>query len=149
MDLVYEATWRVMLERRDVVGQGPFGVRAITFARSGSIEGARLNGVAVGPCGDWILIGPDGYGRLDVRWQFLTNDGAVVYVSYTGLVERNEKQQAAGAHGGETSFTDHYFRIAPRMECGDPRYAWVNTTLFVGRGRMIPGGVEFEVFRVT
>jgi hypothetical protein len=35
------------------------------------------------------------------------------------------------------------------METGAPAYAWVNTSLFVGRGRIAPGGVEYELFRVT
>ncbi|KIU16031.1 DUF3237 family protein, partial [Mycolicibacterium llatzerense] len=38
----------------------------------------------------------------------------------------------------------------PRLECGDPKYAWVNQTIFVGQGRIQPGPVvEFQVFRVT
>lgn len=36
------------------------------------------------------------------------------------------------------------------METGDARYAWVNTSLFVGEGRVIEGlGVEYRVARVT
>lgn len=36
------------------------------------------------------------------------------------------------------------------METGDARYAWVNTSLFVGEGRAIEGlGVEYRVARVT
>ena len=43
-----------------------------------------------------------------------------------------------------------YFRTSPRMETGDARYAWVNTSLFVGEGRVIEGlGVEYRVARVT
>jgi hypothetical protein len=49
----------------------------------------------------------------------------------------------------ETQFDDQYFRTLIRMESGAPAYAWVNTTAFVGRGRVVPGGVEYEVFRVT
>jgi Protein of unknown function (DUF3237) len=33
-------------------------------------------------------------------------------------------------------------------ETGDPRYAWVNTTFFIGEGRVLPGlGVEYRVWR--
>ncbi len=86
-----------------------------------------------------------------MRAQFYTDDGAVIYMSYQGLVEVNEA--AAGALGGGSSgtdFGDHYFVTTPRLECGDPRYAWVNQTIFVGQGRIQPGPVvEFQVFRVV
>jgi hypothetical protein len=62
----------------------------------------------------------------------------------------NEKVLAAIAGGGPgTDFGDHYFRTTPRLESGDPRYAWVNQTIFVGRGRLGSGTVVYEVFRVT
>ena len=39
--------------------------------------------------------------------------------------------------------------ITPRLETGDERYGWVNHTAFVGRGRLIPGGAAYEMYRVT
>ena len=49
---------------------------------------------------------------------------------------------------GGTDFDDQYFYTNPRFETGDPRYAWVNTTFFVGEGRAVPGlGVEYRVWR--
>lgn len=62
----------------------------------------------------------------------------------------NEAVQKAMETGGETGYGDQYFRTAPRMETGDPRYAWVNQSLFVGEGRVYPGlGVQYRVSRVT
>jgi hypothetical protein len=49
----------------------------------------------------------------------------------------------------ETDFGDQYFGTLPRLETGDDRYGWVNQTVMVGRGRLIPGGVAYEVYRVT
>jgi hypothetical protein len=62
-----------------------------------------------------------------------------------------EHAVAAARAGTEirTDFDDHYYRTTPRLETGDERYAWVNQTVFVGRGRIIPGGVGYEVYRVT
>jgi hypothetical protein len=57
---------------------------------------------------------------------------------------------AAFGSGTATRFEDQYFRTTPRMETGDPRYAWVNHSLFVGEGRAIEGlGVEYRVSRVA
>jgi len=41
-------------------------------------------------------------------------------------------------------------RLTPRIETGDPRYAWLNHTIFVGEGRLQPGRViEYKVYRVA
>lgn len=148
MHLVHEFTYQAHVDQPLVAGPGPFGTRLIFVVTGGWVRGERLTGTLVGGGGDWLLVGPDGWGRLDVRGQVQTPDGAVIYVHYTGVLEMNEAVQRAMA-GGETGFDDQYFRTAPRLETGDPRYAWVNTTLFVARGRLVPGGVEYEVHRVT
>ncbi|TXI54524.1 DUF3237 family protein, partial [Mycolicibacterium mageritense] len=76
---------------------------------------------------------------------------AVIYMSYQGLVEVNEAAAAAlGGAATGTDFGEHYFVTTPRLESGDPRYTWVNQTIFVGQGRIQPGPVvEFQVFRVV
>ena len=62
----------------------------------------------------------------------------------------NERVQTALAEGTETAYEDQYFRTTPRLETGDERYAWVNQTVFVGEGRLVPGPrVEFRLFRVA
>ena len=71
----------------------------------------------------------------------------MLLLTYTGSLELNEPVQAA-LSGGETRFEDHYYRTHVRLESGDERYAWVNRTLFVGRGRILPDGVVYEVYRV-
>ncbi|MEO0871318.1 MAG: DUF3237 family protein, partial [Pseudomonadota bacterium] len=45
------------------------------------------------------------------------------------------------------AFGDHYFYTNPRLETGDPRYAWVNTTFFVGQGRATKEGVAYRISR--
>ena len=42
-----------------------------------------------------------------------------------------EKVQSATTGGNGTDYGDQYFRTNPRFETGDPRYAWLNQTLFV------------------
>ena len=147
MDLVYECTYRAELDsRRLVVGPGPFGTRVVSTVTGGWCKGERLSGTLSGAAGDLFLIGNDGFGRLDVRGQLVTADGAVVLITYNGLLEMNSKITAGT---GETQFDDQYFRTLVRMESGAPNYAWVNKTLFVAQGRIVPGGVEYEVFRLT
>jgi hypothetical protein len=66
------------------------------------------------------------------------------------VVEMTEHAQKALAEGGETRWEDQCFRTAPCLETGDPRYGWVNQSLFVAKGRIYPGlGVQYRVHRVT
>jgi hypothetical protein len=131
------------------VGPGPFGTRMFFEIAGGTVEGPDLNGRMLGGGGDWALVGSDGYIRIDVRGQMTTHDGASIYLQYFGILEANDAVMKKLADPkSETDFNDHYFRSAPRLEAGDPRYAWVNQTVFVGEGRFAASGVEYRVYRV-
>jgi hypothetical protein len=149
VELAYEFTFNARLAPKVAVGDGPFGNRRVREVLGGEVHGERIAG-RVGTGGaDWVLVGPDGWGRLDVRLQILTDDGAAIYVRYLGLIEYNEAAHAANAGERSTEYDEHYFRTAPRLECGDERYAWVNRTLFLGEGRLHPGPVvEYRIHRV-
>jgi Protein of unknown function (DUF3237) len=87
-----------------------------------------------------LLAGEDGFARLDVRTQFLTDDGAVIYSYYGGLLQMTPKVQAALTDpNSSTDFTDQYFRTTPRFETGDPRYAWMNPMPVRFRGPDLAG----------
>ena len=149
MDLVHEMPYHAMLSPPLAIGAGPAGTRMVFDVIGGSFEGPRFRGKWVGAGADWLLVGPDGFGRLDVRGQIETDDGALVYVQYVGLLQMNEKVQAAMGSASGADFSDKYFRIAPRFETGGTRYAWLNQSTFVAEGRLHPGfGVEYRVFRV-
>ena len=147
MKLVHECTFRATLKPPVPVGAGPIGTRMFYEVASGEISGERLRGTLLGG-GEWALIGPDGFLRVDVRVQARTHDDAFLYVQYGGLLELNPTVQKAIASGGATEYGEQYFFTNPRFETGDPRYAWLNTTFFVGEGRVIAGpGVEYRVWR--
>ena len=148
--LEYEFTYRATLKPPLNVGAGPYGNRIVAEVTGGDFEGPRLKGKILSGGADWALVGPDGRARLDVRVQLLTGDGAGIYLAYYGIIEFNAKAQQALEKQIGTEFADHYWRTNPRLETGDPRYAWLNQTLFVGEGRMLPSlVVEYRVYRVT
>ena len=147
MNLIHEFTYTAMLKPPLPIGDGPIGTRTYFEVTSGEITGERLSGKLLGG-GEWALIGPDGFVRSDVRLQAETNDDAYIYIQYSGLLEFSETVQGALASADGTDFGQQYFYTNPRIETGDERYAWLNTTFFVGEGRVIPGfGVEYRVWR--
>ncbi len=66
------------------VGAGPAGTRLIYGLESARMDGERLRAEMLGAAAaDWLVIGPEGTGSLDIRATFRTDDGAVVYAHYT------------------------------------------------------------------
>lgn len=149
-ELVYEFTYRAQIDPPLDVGVGPAGHRMVFAVTGGEVEGERLSGTILPGGGEWFLAGADGFGRVDVRLQMTTHDGANIYFQYFGVLELNDVTMGAIAAAAPTDFEDHYFRTNPRLETGDPRYAWVNQTVFVGKGHALPGLlIEYDVYRVT
>jgi hypothetical protein len=149
--LEYEFSYTATLKPPMPIGNGPAGNRVFVEVTGGEVEGKRLRGKFVGGGGDWLILGADGFGRLDVRAQIETHDGAFIYVTYvTGLLELNAGVQRALGGGAGTDFGDQYFRTNPSFETGDSRYAWLNQSLFVAEGHVLQGpAVEYKVYRVT
>lgn len=150
MELVPEFTFTAAVNAPVPIGLGPYGDRMIFEVTGGEVTGDRIRGRVASGGGDWLLVGADGFNRLDIRFTVETEDGAHLYAQCMGVMEFNDA--AATAVGGEraSEFDEHYIRISPRIETGDDRYAWVNQTVFVGDGRILPGPVvEYRVHRVT
>lgn len=116
----YECTLEIRRSQSLFVGTAGFGTRVIGGVDGGTVTGDRITGEVVGPGADWVLLGGDGYGRVDVRLQVATHDGALIYVQYLGLLEMNAAVTTALTdRTAETTFDDQYFVVTPRMECGD------------------------------
>ena len=148
--LVYECQYHADLYFREI-GNGPLGHRVWAGIKGGTVEGDRIKGELAPVGGDWMIIAPDGFGQIDVIIQFLTHDGAAIHVTYKGLLEITPAVQALIEGGDQpTDYGDQYFFTGLRMETGDERYTWVNQTVFVGQGRVVPGpAVDYKVFRLV
>lgn len=107
-----------------MVGPTSSGTRVVYEVIEGEITGDRIRAKSVSAGADWILIGPEATGMLDVRFTAETDDGAVVYIQYNG---RTDVSNGAGAAP---------IYVAPRFETGDERYAWLNKIQAVGKGTL-------------
>jgi Protein of unknown function (DUF3237) len=147
--LEFEFEFNARVKPPVAIGPGPHGIRMFFETVEGEVIGERISGRVLTGGGDWFLIGSDGWGQLDARAQFETSDGATIYASYTGHVEMNEAVQGAVGTGNGTEFEDQYMRAAVALETGDPRYAWVNHSVFIYQGRFAPdSGVSARIYRL-
>ncbi|MFQ5933573.1 MAG: DUF3237 domain-containing protein [Dehalococcoidia bacterium] len=133
-------------EPAEHVGQGPFGDRTIYTVTGGGFEGPRLRGkILSGGAGDWLLVDSRGIARLDVRGTMQTDDGALIYLHYLGVVTQDPSRPPRPA-GEPEEYGDAYFMTSPSFETGDERYAWLNDLVCVGEGKMTSTGVAYRVY---
>jgi hypothetical protein len=148
MKLDYLMTYRADLKPPVDVGQGPLAARQIYDVTGGTFEGPKLRGTILPSGADWLQVGSDGIGRLDVRATFATDDGAHIYMQYFGVLDFAAVTEKL-VRGEATEFGDTYFMTAPRFETGDARYAWLNRIVAVGEGRAGTGWVEYRVYQLV
>src|ERR1041385_1495215 len=114
MNLVQEFTFTATLKPPLPIGPGPIGTRMYYEETGGKMSGDRLHGMLLGG-GEWALVGPDGFLRIDVRLQAQTHDGAYLYIQYSGLLEWNEAVQGALASGEGAGYGEQSFFPNPRL----------------------------------
>jgi hypothetical protein len=151
MDLEHVLTYRFSIRGplADTAGS-PHGTRQYWEMTSGTLEGNGLKASIDMPGGDWYTASPDGFGRPDVRVQLRTDDGALILMSYTGLVEQTDAFVSAASNDEATDWDDQYMRFAVQFDTGAERYRWLNESLFVARGHILgTTELEYEIYRVT
>jgi hypothetical protein len=149
--LEFEMTYQLRVRGPMAATHGsPIGECIYWEMSEGTLDGPRIKARIAMPGGDWYRPGADGFGRPDVRAQFITYDGAVILLHYTGLVQMNDAFTQAAETGSATRFEDHYMRMAMHFDTGAPRYAWLNQHLFVAEGRLTGRDqIEYRIYRVT
>jgi len=132
----------------EIIGPLPEGIRVNFYSTGGEITGPRVRGVLRPVGGDWMLVRNDGVGLLDVRTTFELHDGALILVTYSGLVD-------LGVDGyekflrGELPSTVH-LRTTPRFQTSHPDYLWLNRLhcLGVGEYRAATNIAHYDVYAV-
>lgn len=117
-------SYQLQLNPPEVIGPVPEGIRAIAYVAQGTLSGDKINGILRSGGGDWITIRPDGVAITDVRGTIETRDGALIYLSYTGVMDLGE--------AGYQNFIQNQLpptakiRNTPRLQTAHPQYQWLN-----------------------
>ena len=137
IDLVPLCTLHLQPKPPITMGTGPAGTRLVSETANGEVQGDRLRG-QVGSAVDWLTVGPEGTGTIDVRAMLRTDDGARIFVQYNGRLDVSR--------GWQFPMTAY---VAPRFETGDKRYAWLNRIQAVGKGTINEDlSVDYEWYEV-
>ena len=91
----------------------------------------------------------DGFWRPHVRAQFVTGDGAVILMRYTGLVEQTAAFKKAAEQDQSTDWDDQYMRLSIEFATNHSKYRWLEQSLFVAAGRLLgTGKIEYALYRI-
>ena len=106
----------------------------VNILPGGTVKGPQISGKILPPGGDWVRVMPSGALRLDVRLTIETDDGALIYMTYGGVVVGSKEASDALARGevlGENGFP--YFVTTPQFQTSAPKYDWLNKLQGVGK----------------
>jgi Protein of unknown function (DUF3237) len=127
-------SFTVQLTPPEVIGPLAEGLRSNYHFVGGEIHGPQLHGKIRPGGGDWATLRTDGVGVLDIRGTIETDDGALIYSAYTGLIE-------TGEDGYERFLRQDLppvlpLRTAPRYSTVHPNYLWLNRLQCIGIGEI-------------
>jgi len=122
--------FELVLDVADQVDAGHVRIAPVT---GGTFSGPGIRGTVRQGGADWITQ-VAGHSSLDVRITLDTDDGEVIYMTYTGIVRRSDDGV--------------YWRVRPIFATASEKYDWLNHTVFVGKSKTVPGKVAYDIFRI-
>lgn len=126
----------------------PLGTRMVFIARGGRIEGPELSGDLLPGGGDWLLVGDDAIGRVDVRATIRTDDDALIHYTAGGVIRIPADGLQRLAAGERLPFEETYVRTTPKFETAHKRYTWLNELVVVGHNELSKDHIDYRMYRV-
>ncbi|BBB12422.1 DUF3237 domain-containing protein [Sphingopyxis sp. FD7] len=136
------------------IGASPFGEQRLGYISGGRFFGPQLSGMVLPGGGNWSRSGRLGesasVGTFDARAVWQTDDGALIYVSYTGrsLIPDDVRATFADPAVSDAPPSRYYLRIAPVFETANAKYGWLNGMLAVGVGERTESGVRHVIHEI-
>ena len=131
-----------------LLGPTPLGERRVGLVTGGRFHGPAASGTVLPGGADWMLTGPDGATRLDVRAMLRAEDGQLVGLTYTGLRAGAPDVLARLGAGEAVDPATYYMRTAIRFETGEGPLEWLNRVIAVAVGQRPPQGPIYDVYAV-
>jgi hypothetical protein len=138
-------TLQVVVPPPQKVGAVPHGTRVVAPITSGTFEGPCLRGKVLPGGGDWLLLRSDAVLELDLRITLETDDGALIYMTSSGLRHGPPEVLAALARGESVDSSKYYFRTAARFETSAAQYAFLNRLIAISSGDRRADGPIYRI----
>jgi hypothetical protein len=125
----------------------PVGTRMTFITTGGVIEGPKLRASCF-RVGDWLIVGGDGTGRVDVRATLHTHDGALIHCESRGIIKIPADGVQRLAAREVLPFAETYVRTTPKFETSDERYSWLSEVVALGYNILSPNHIDYRIYRV-
>jgi hypothetical protein len=126
----------------------PVGARMTFITSGGVVEGPKLRGELLPGGGDWLIVGSDGTGRVDVRATLRTHDGVLIHYESRGVIKIPADGVQRLAAGEVLPFAETYIRTTPKFETADERYGWLSEVVAVGYNILSPNHIDYRIYGV-
>jgi hypothetical protein len=126
----------------------PVGTRMTFITSGGVVEGPKLRGELLPGGGDWLIVGSDGTGRVDVRATLRTHDGVLIHYESRGVIKIPADGVQRLAAGEVLPFAETYIRTTPKFETADERYGWLSEVVAVGYNILSPNHIDYRIYGV-
>jgi hypothetical protein len=132
----------------EVIGPTPAGLRVNFYVAGGEIVGPKIHGKLRPVGGDWVTVRQDGVAELDVRSTFETPEGALILVTYGGVVDLGPDGYDRFLRGEMPPVAR--LRMAPRFVTSHAQYLWLNRLFCFGVGeyRAADNQARYDVYAV-
>ena len=144
----YLFTIRVTVDKLHDVGPVPLGTRHLDMLGSGTFDGPKLKGMVLPGGIDQKTFRTDGAMNPNVRMVLQTDDGALIYMHYTGVRYGTPEVMDRIAKGDTVDPSEYYLRNTPYFETSATKYDWLNRIVSVGVGRRMPDHAAYDVFQI-
>ena len=147
--LKFFADASVVVDKPQVVGPGPRGLRRVIGIQGGEFTGDGWRARVLPDGADFQLIVSDTLTELDARYVLELDGGDLIYVRNRAIRSGPADLMAKIARGEPVDPAAIYFRCAPSFETASRAMRWVNERMFVGTGVREPTRVVLRLFELA
>lgn len=142
-------SYNATLAAPEIIGEVPEGIRVNFHITGGDITGPKVFGKMRPVGADWLTLRRDGVGVLDVKATAETNDGALLYITYAGIIDLGPNGYQDFLNGLPPA-SGTAIRICPRVSTSHPNYLWLNRLHCIGVGQAFLERLEvaYDVYAV-
>ena len=142
--LKFFADASVLVDKPQVVGQGPRGLRRVIAILGGEFKGDGWQARVLAGGADFQLIVSETLAELDARYTLELDGGDLIYVRNRALRSGPPDLMAKIARGETVDPSAIYFRCSPSFETASASLRWINERMFVGTGARFPDRVAMR-----
>ena len=109
-----------------------------------------MRGVVLPTAGnDWALRRADGNVDVNVRLLLRTDDEAVIYMHYTGLIVASPPVMSRLLRGESLDVAEYAMLTTARFETSAAPYGWLNRVMTVGSAELFADRTEYTVHEIV